>query len=132
MKPSKPLEKFVHSHVAGLCICMNLSHFNIKLNFCELEGADMEIEIDYRYLDANINIDTEIAVKMWRRGEHDQIVASLAHELSHIITFEMADPYSWKGGEVKKASKEKEHYEERVTETVSRLALRLYKLENGL
>lgn len=130
MKPSKVIVSFVRRHVAGLCVCMSLTHFNIKVHFCKLKGATMDIELDHRYLDAVINIDTKSVVKMWK-DDRDEILACLAHELSHCVTSEMSDPFMWKGNS-RRLTEQQVHFEERVTETVSRLALRLYKLENGL
>lgn len=130
MTPSKSLQRFVHKHVAGLCICMNLSHFNIKVHFCKLKDATMDIEVDYRYLEAMIRMDIVLVTKMWRHDK-SEILAYLAHELTHCITQEMSDPFASKT-ECLKETKQQIHFEERVTETVSRLALRLYKLENKL
>ena len=91
----------------------------------------MCIDIDYRYLEAKLSIDTAEVVEMWKE-DRGIILECLAHELSHIITKELTDPFDWKGRPTKKQTETDIYFEERVTETVSRLTLRLYKLENKL
>lgn len=130
MKPSKPLIKFVHTHLAGLLNSMNLSQFSITVHFTDLKDATMDITPDHRYLEGRTRIDTGRCMEHWKLGEKDEILASLAHELSHLITSEMSDPFQTHNKE-RKLTEAEIHYEERVTEHVSRLALRLYKLEVG-
>jgi len=130
MKPSKPLIKFVHTHLAGLLNCMNLSHFALTVQFTTLKNATMDITPDHRYLEGKMRIDTKMVMAHWKLGERDEILEALAHEITHLLTSEMSDPFQW----VCRAKKQTEaeiHFEERVTEHVSRLALRLYKLEIG-
>lgn len=110
---------------------MNLSHFNVTINMTDLKDCSMCIEIDYRYLEARLSIDVDEVTEMWKE-DRELILACLAHELSHVITKELTDPFDWKGRPTKKQTETNIYFEERVTETVSRLALRLYKLENKL
>lgn len=131
MKPTKTLVNFVHTHLAGLLQCMNLTHFALTVKFTKLEDATMDIIPDHKYLELHIRVDTERAMAHWKLGEKDELLACLSHELSHAITSEMSDPFQTTG-ENKKQTAQEIHFEERVTETVSRLALRLYKLENKL
>lgn len=91
----------------------------------------MDICPDYRYLEALINIDVETVTAMWKENK-ELILECLAHEISHLVTSEMSDPFATKCKRPKKETVEQIHFEERVTETVSRWALRLYKLENKL
>jgi hypothetical protein len=131
MKPSKPLIKFVQTHLAGLLGCMNLNHFALTVQFTKLKGATMDITPDFRYLTGLIRIDTEIAMAHWKSGEKEEILECLAHECTHLITAEMSDPLLTRG-QCMKQTKTEIHFEERVTEHVSRIALRLYKLERKL
>lgn len=92
----------------------------------------MNIEIDHRYMEGLIRIDTKRAMLNMVNGAQDVILAALCHEIAHLVTSEMVNPFAWKGEVDPNPKKIKEHFEERVTETVSRWALRLYKLENKL
>lgn len=90
----------------------------------------MDISVDQRYLEAKININTKLVMTMWKY-DRQEIIAYLAHELAHCVTSEMSEPFACKCEQVK-LKKKQIHFEERVTETVSRWAFRLYILENKL
>ena len=132
MNMPEHIREFFREHLIGLKQTMNLNHFKIDINFCNLKSASMAIEVDYRYLDATIDVDRKEVMELWDAGRKRRILESLAHELSHCITQELTDPLHWKGVSYKKLSKEQKHYEERVTEHISRLALELYLLEGNI
>ena len=126
------IRDFLKEHLIGLKQTMNLNHFKIDLVFGNLKEVTMAIEVDYRYLDAQIDIDRKTVIDQWEAGRKRRILENLAHELSHVITQELTDPHHWKGVDYKKLSKRKKHYEERVTEHISRLAVELYLLEGNI
>ena len=132
MNMPENIREFLREHLIGLRQTMNLNHFKIDLVFCNLRNATMAIEVDFRYLDATIDIDRKTVIQMWDMGRKRRILECLAHECSHILTQELTDPLHWKGVSYKKQTKEQKHYEERVTEHVSRLALELYLLEGNI
>jgi len=132
MKVSNVATKFVTKHLGGLLNCMNLIHYTITVSFGKLRGATMQIEVDHRYLDAEITVDTKQLLEHWKNGQRRKILCSLAHELTHIITSEQSDPFQTKEEDPKKMSKLQHHFEERVTEHISKLVVRLYLLENKL
>lgn len=131
MKIPSTLKQFIKTHINGLRKCMRLTHFKVDAELVDLKDATMQIEVDYRYLDCQILIDRMRLLELWRTNK-EEILACLAHELSHIVTMEMSDPFSYKGTNDVIMSKTKTHFEERVTEHFSRIALRLYILENKL
>ena len=124
------IREFLREHLVGLRQTMNLNHFKIDLVFCNLKAATMAIEVDFRYLDATIDIDRKSVIDMWDMGRKRRILECLSHEISHILTQELTDPLHWKGINYKKLGKKGKHYEERVTEHFSRIALELYLLQN--
>lgn len=132
MNMPENIREFLNEHLVGLRESMCLTHFKIDMVFCNLKDATMAIEVDYRYLDAQIDIDRKSIIDLWDAGRKRRILETLSHEISHIITGEMTEPTHWKKNNYRKQSQEKQHYEERVTEHISRLAVSLYILEKGI
>jgi hypothetical protein len=84
----------------------------------------MQIEVDYRYLDAQIEWGKKVE-ECWKEGEREHIVRCLTHELCHIITGESKNPFAT-SDTAERIKPLAEHFDERITETVSRIAYRLY------
>ena len=102
--------------------CFCLTHFHVYLKFNPKMDCTLEISVDHRYMDAEIMFGQK-ALQLWKQGYKDEILRALAHELCHIVTSEMADAMKTKG---KPETIRATHFEERVTETVSRVYYRLY------
>jgi hypothetical protein len=128
MNVPKEASKFILDSINGLRKTMFLTHFKIDVEYANI-GADMVCEVDYRYLDARITIDRKTILDYWSHGERKEILYLLVHELSHLISGEMSDPFQWKGKTPKKQTELEKHFEERVTEHISRIALKAYLLE---
>lgn len=117
------LETFLEESCANMIHCFNLTHFNVFLEEVRKLDCTMQIEVDYKYLDAKIAWGSKVR-EMWRLKQSRFIEMALAHELTHIITGEVTAPFQ------SKAHPElEEHFDERVTESVSRLLYNLYALE---
>lgn len=133
MKPISPeLKQFIKKHVAGLRETAFLNHFKIDVEIAKLKDASMTIDVDYRYLDAQIIIDRDTLITDWESGRKLKIMEALSHEICHCITQEMSAPFHTKYKLDKFMSEQAQHFEERVTEHFSRLVLQLYFYENKL
>jgi hypothetical protein len=112
------LPRFLVRHTSDLLECLVLEHWHVFIKCDPKLACTMQIEIDHRYIDAEISWGRKI-VELWKDENREYIIRCLTHEVCHLITSELVAPFQTKGVPI-------EHYEERVTETVSRIAFRLY------
>jgi len=112
------LQQFLELHIEQMKVCFNITNFDIGIQRGETSNQ-MEISVDYEYLDAGIVYDKKI-IRSWKDKDTVRILKCLAHELTHILT-----------GELKTNHKKTEctFYDERATEHISRLLYRLYTKE---
>lgn len=116
------IKAYLQKHTRQMQRCFIIEHYEVFVEFASkkvLDGALMDIEVDDDYLRATIQYGSEIR-NLYKQGNYEEVLKTLAHELTHVLISEMADK-----GEPEKENK----LEERVTEHVSRLLYRLYVSE---
>lgn len=118
------IRDFLVFHLTHLQECLNLQRFSLSLHNRAKMSATMDIDIDYRYLYAVISWGDKV-VDLWKSGERRLIIECLCHELTHLVTSVMDDPFR-ENGTPETRSKLKIHYDEQCTEELSRWAFRLY------
>ena len=107
------LQMFLELHIVKMQECFRITHFDVEIKWSNI-ASEMEIDVDTTYLEAQI-VYGKKTEKLWKLGNHQRILSTLAHELTHVFT--------WQLTESKKASKK----EERVTEHLAKLLFQLYK-----
>jgi hypothetical protein len=111
------LRKFLENEIKQMLICFNLTHWSVALQDNPMSPGDMDIEVDYTYLDAEIHLGAA-AIRAWKEDDRDYLVACLSHEIVHLIT-----------GIITKnnGTKAQNEREETATQMVSKVFLRLYR-----
>jgi len=102
--------------------CFHLEHFDILVTHNPKLDCQMAIDVDYRYLEAKIEYGND-TIERWKNDDVHFIIKCLAHEVTHILTGNLSNPFKMKR-EVR--GEMMTHFDEQVTEHVSRLLYRLY------
>lgn len=97
--------------------CFNLQHFDIYIGRMT-PNAQMDILVDYEYMDAEIRIGKEVYT-LWKNKDKEAIIRILSHEITHILSGLATDGI--------KLSKQASKQDEQATELISRLLYRLYR-----
>lgn len=124
-------EQFVHNHIEHILRCGNLSHYYLRsLDDQEPSELGMSIVNDPKYLDFTLHYNQHYAASEWHRGGHDELIATLCHEVTHIVAGEIdISP------KVRKMADIIDPLFERFVEHTSRWLLRcyyIYMLENKI
>lgn len=122
------LRTFLERHAEGMKRCFHLEHFDISLRYDKDLACQMEIDIDYRYLEAEICYGRQIK-ESWHDENRHAVLKCLAHELTHLITSNLSQPFKMKR---RVTGEELVHFDEQVTEHVSRLLYLLYIKETEI
>lgn len=121
-KAQEEFFSFVDNHLENIRSCADLSHFacNKKTLYEEKYTSwAMSISSDYRYLDFDLNINSEYASEKWENKKYRQLISTLCHELAHIVTEEINSC-------IDKKKTSHRYYMERITEHTSRWLFQLY------
>ena len=109
------LKQFLEHHCRLMLETYKLTHYSVQFYYRKLDSdTAMEIEVETEYLRAEISYGYLVRC-MWTQHRKVQILQTLAHELTHILTEQL-----WTS-----RSSTKNH--EYVTEHVGRLLYELYK-----
>ena len=112
------LQEYLVYHTSKMMRCFFIEHFDVSLQKAKLpQGTTMDIRVDYEYLNAVIRYGKSVKI-LWKIRDKKEILASIAHELTHILTGEITDGM--------KTTRNQNKIEEQTTEHISRLLLRLY------
>ena len=114
------LSQFLVYHVGKMLHCFILEHYEVSLLRLKKMPAVFDILVDYEYMDAVIRYGEKVEA-MWKTGQTEAILESLAHELTHIFTGSITEHL--------KMTKRMRIHEERATVHISRLLYKLYKKE---
>jgi len=112
------LQNFLLHHAQRMQYCFVIEHFQVSFLEVRRLAATFDIIVDYEYLDAVIRYGSQVR-KLWDKGDKEEILGALAHELTHILTGNITDGLA----QTVKLRKR----DEQTTEHISRLLYRLYK-----
>lgn len=126
---SKELRAFVLKALDKYCAILHVEHYEGTVEYMteddlNTNNAGMTMTVRRRYLDFTLKVYPP-AIRMWLRGEKEDVEHMVGHEASHILTEHMKDLAiaCYKDeGETLDAF-------ESLTESISRLAIRIGKLE---
>ena len=132
-KDKENIDSFVGNHLRHILFCSktgmdfilsykssDIADENEKKDFTGRSPSFMTIDIDYKYLTADLIYNQERIEESWKDKNYLGIVNTLCHEVSHIIT---GEPFETLKIKYKGASEE---LQERLTERVGRILYRLY------
>ena len=121
-KEEEAFDDFLRSHIDKILTCGDLSHFYMRKFSSQAHSKKdlaMWVSVDHKYLEFDLTYIEHYAACEWHRKNYSELVRTLCHEVTHILTLEPEHRLNIKG--------EKEYYFERLTEHTSRWLYENYK-----
>lgn len=115
LKAQTEFNQFLRNHLGHILNCGDLSHFYMRELRAARQQRDnyaMEIQVDHKYLEFTLTYDEHWAVTHWETENYEELLRTICHEATHIITLEPGNKLTIKG--------DHDYYFERMTEHVSR------------
>jgi hypothetical protein len=88
MKPHELCKEYLENLLKRILRLMMLTHYEVEIKYYKGLDAQMDIDIDHEYLNAEIRFGRKV-VMLFLEGNARQITATLVHECTHILTSQL-------------------------------------------